>query len=130
MADVSKMLPGPHSPLFWILVAGGVGLVNCRLMRGGLMVLGAFANDTASSSATTSSPSTGSEWLVATEIARGSSLTQPLTGGRWVAIDVNVNNSSGARATSSRCRRTPADRCTSSSSTTMAPTCGTSALRE
>lgn len=85
----------PRGPLFWILVVGGVGVASCCLMTSGVMALGAFADDAPSSS--TSGPE-GNEWLVAGEIARGAAMTQPLSGGRWVAQYGSIVNNVVGRA--------------------------------
>lgn len=79
----------PRSPLFWILIVLGSGVAACCLLSAGVMALGALAGD-ADEASTSAAPSTGStggggEYLIAVEVARGSSMTQSLPGGRWIA---------------------------------------------
>lgn len=79
----------PRSPLFWILIALGCGAAACCLLSVGVMALGAMVSDDdeliASAPPSTGAPGGGGEYLVAVEISRGGSMTQPLPGGRWIA---------------------------------------------
>lgn len=87
---VTTPSPQPRGPLFWILVVGGVALTSCCLMTGLVMTLGVLASEPEPAAANTGgAPSTasaadGDQFLIAGEIARGTSLTIPLEGGRWM----------------------------------------------
>ena len=72
----------------------GIGVAGCCFMSAAVMALGAFADDTES----TPNAGGGGEWLVAGEIARGTTLTQSLSGGRWVAQYGSIVNSVVGRA--------------------------------
>lgn len=71
-----------RSPLFWILLVLGGTCAFCCVATMGVVALGAFGDDAVASP--TAAASTGSEWIPAGEIARGTALTQQLVGGRWV----------------------------------------------
>ena len=70
-----------RGPLFWILVVGGIGVASCC----GLSLVGAlmFSATTEFSTDLPPGEAGGASWLPAGEIARGTTLTQPLAG-RWV----------------------------------------------
>lgn len=73
-----------RGPLFWVLVLGGGGAAACCLLSVlGAVVLGVFggAMDVESP---VSSATGGGTWIPAGEVARGTTVTQPLAGGRWV----------------------------------------------
>ncbi len=79
--------PKPRGPLFWILVIGGVVTVGCCMTTALIATLGVLASEpdsAASNTGGTRSNSAGSEFLIAVEIARGSSLTTSLPGARWM----------------------------------------------
>jgi len=73
-----------RSPVFWILVVLGVGASGCCLFSLAILGLGAMADDSPAA-AVSGSTAGGGQWLIAVEVARGASLSQPLPGGRWVA---------------------------------------------
>ncbi len=71
-----------RGPLFWILVVGGLGVASCC----GVSLVGALLWGVATDSSGDLAPgeARGASWLPAGEIARGTTLTQSLAGGRWV----------------------------------------------
>lgn len=71
--------PTQRGPLFWILLAGGVAVGCCVFSGLALAVLG--SGDDAPGA---SSSASGGAWIPAGEVARGTTLTQQLAGGRWV----------------------------------------------
>jgi hypothetical protein len=79
----------PRGPLFWILVATGVSVAGCCFLSVAVLGLGALAGDTPTGSggaaATSGSGPGGGTWQTAVEVARGTTLSQSLPGGRWVA---------------------------------------------
>ena len=79
--------PKPRGPLFWILVIGGLVTVGCCMTTGLIATLGVLASEPDSAAANTGGTqnnAAGSEFLIAGEIARGTSLTISLPGGRWM----------------------------------------------
>jgi hypothetical protein len=78
--------------MFWALVLGGGGAVICCL--GSVLVLGVMGVVAADGSSP-AALSGGGSWVPAGEVARGTTVTQPLAGGRWVyqsggAVDTTV----------------------------------------
>lgn len=75
--------PG-RGPLFWVLVLGGGGLVACCLFT----MLGVAAMSVVGEGMDLDQPSAsaggGGTWIPAGEVARSTTLTQQLAGGRWV----------------------------------------------
>lgn len=75
------MSPPKRSLLFWIALALGGSCAVCSVGTVGVVALGALATDDGPAEATTGG---GGEWIPSGEIARGTGLTQPLVGGRWL----------------------------------------------
>jgi hypothetical protein len=103
---VTTPSPQPRGPLFWILVVSGVVMTSCCLMTGLLMTLGVLASEPENTG--TTRPSTGTttaannDFLIAGEVARGTSLTIALPGGAWMeqfgGVVENVVGRSGSYA--------------------------------
>lgn len=72
-----------RSPVFWILLAVGGSMTLCCLGTMGVVALGALTAD--STAAAPAVAGGGGQWIPSGEVARGTGLTQTLSGGRWVA---------------------------------------------
>ena len=80
----------------------GVSVAGCCFFSVLVLGLGAFADDsTAPTAATSPTPGTGGAWQMAVEVARATTFSQPLAGGRWVAqYGSNVDHVVGRVGTS------------------------------
>lgn len=67
-------------PWFWIVLVSALAVGGCCVFGALVLGLGAMSDD-----ASTSRAPTTSLYVLAVEVARGTTVTEPLPGGRWVA---------------------------------------------